>query len=43
MVGPACHAAWRVEAQSLGGAMYNPAKVHMYFLRWMTAREEVAA
>lgn len=42
-VGPECHAAWRREAQSLGGAIYNPAKVHMTFLRWLASRAEVVA
>ena len=31
----ACNASWRIEAQALGGTIYNPAKLHMCFQRWM--------
>ena len=42
-LGAECHAAWRQEAQSLGGAIYNPAKVQMAFRRWLEARTKEAA
>lgn len=42
-LGVECRASWRQVAQSLGGDIYNPAKVQVAFRRWMAAREEVAA
>lgn len=42
-LGAECHLAWRQEAQSLGEAIYNPAKVQMTFRRWLEARTKVAA
>lgn len=37
-LGETCHASWRAEAKSLGGALNNPAKVHMAFRRWCAGR-----
>lgn len=41
-VGQACHAAWRSEAQSLGASLFNPARVHMAFNRWLDTRKVAA-
>jgi len=42
-LGAKCHAAWRQEAQSLGGAIYNPATLQVAFSRWLESRKEKAA
>lgn len=41
-VGPACHASWRSEAQSLGASLFNPARVYVAFTRWLDTRRAVA-
>jgi hypothetical protein len=37
-LGVECRAAWRQEAQALGGAIYNPAKVQVAFRNWLETR-----
>lgn len=41
-MGAACQAAWRQHAQSLGGDIYNPARVQMAFKAWLEARKPVS-
>jgi hypothetical protein len=42
-LGAECRAAWRQEAQALGGAIYNPAKVQVAFRNWLEARTKNTA
>ena len=42
MLGPMCRASWRIEAQSLGRSLFNPARVHMAFQNWLKTRKAAA-
>lgn len=41
-LGPMCWGAWRINAMSLGAALFNPAQVHMAFRRWLETRKAAA-
>lgn len=41
-LGPMCWGAWRINAMSLGPALFNPAKVHVAFTRWLDTRRVAA-